>query len=562
VQRYHAAMPTPRLLQRFFPFLSWPRPRAIDLQGELFAGLTIGLMVIPQGVAYAALAGMPLITGIYASLLPALIAVLWGSSSRLSVGPTALTCLLVASSLTGMAAPGSAEWINLAMWLAMLSGLLQIALGWMRFGWLVNVVSSPVLMAFTQAAAILILLSQVPDLLGYPSLRVLWASPQSMNIVGALFGITTLALLIVAKRFVPRVPAVVVIVVLASVASSLLDYEGRGGHVVGALQSGLPALMLPSALPWETLSSLIVPVLVITLVSFLETAASAKIDNQNAGKSWNENQDLIGQGMAKVASAVCGSFPPSSSFSRSALNLYAGARTGWATIFSVVVVLLVLLFGMPLLRPVPQSVLAAVVIAATYGLLKPVGFRTLWRLTRVEACIAFATFAVTLVSAPRLYWGVIVGLTLSLLHFLYYRLHPRIVEVGLHADGSLRDRWLWQLPELAPELLAVRMDAALEFSSAGALERYLANQLAQRPNTRHVALFAQSINRIDATGIECLIKLLGSLAAQDRQLHIVGMKRPVEQMLERAHGVIGHPALHLYRTDALALAALRVGGAQ
>ncbi|RYH62689.1 MAG: SulP family inorganic anion transporter, partial [Alcaligenaceae bacterium] len=333
-------MPTPRLLQRFFPFLSWPRPRAVELQGELFAGLTIGLMVIPQGVAYAALAGMPLITGIYASLLPALIAVLWGSSSRLSVGPTALTCLLVASSLTGMAAPGSAEWINLAMWLAMLSGLLQIALGWMRFGWLVNVVSSPVLMAFTQAAAILILLSQVPDLLGYPSLRVLWASPQSMNIVGALFGIATLALLIVAKRFVPRVPAVVVIVVLASVASSLLDYEGRGGHVVGALQSGLPALMLPSALPWETLSSLIVPVLVITLVSFLETAASAKIDNQNAGKSWNENQDLIGQGMAKVASAVCGSFPPSSSFSRSALNLYAGARTGWATIFSVVVVLL------------------------------------------------------------------------------------------------------------------------------------------------------------------------------------------------------------------------------
>lgn len=553
-------MPTSRRLQRFFPFLSWPRPTPGLLRGEFSAGLTIGLMVIPQGVAYAALAGMPLITGIYASLLPALVAVLWGSSARLSVGPTALTCLLVASSLTGMAEPGSPQWINLAMWLALLSGLLQIALGLLSFGWLVSVVSSPVLMAFTQAAAILILLSQVPALLGYSGgVATLWEAPASMNVLAACFGLVSLALMVSAKRWLPRLPAVVIIVVGASLASTLVDVEGRGGAVVGVLQSGLPKLQWPALLPWSTLSSLVLPVLVITLVSFLETAASARIDSQSAGKRWNQNQDLLGQGLAKVSSALCGAFPTSSSFSRSALNLYAGARTGWATIFSVVVVLAVLLFGMGLLRPVPQSVLAAVVIAATYGLLKPAGFVNLWRLTRVEALIAATTFVVTLISAPRLYWGVLAGLTLSLLHFLYYRLHPRIIEVGLHADGSLRDRRLWQLPALAPDLLAVRMDAGLEFSSSGAFERFVSDRLAERPDIQRVALFAQSINRMDATGVECLIKLLSALASQGRTLHLVGMKQPVESMLEKAQGVTRHPSLHVYRTDAFALQALGVG---
>ena len=154
-------------LHRLFPFLNWPRPDAALLRGEALAGLTVGLMVIPQGVAYAALAGMPLVTGIYASMLPALVAVLFSASVRLSVGPTALTCLLVSASLTGLAEPGSERWIQLAVWLALLTGGLQIALGFARFGWLLNLVNSPVLMAFTQGAAVLIIGSQLPAMLGF-----------------------------------------------------------------------------------------------------------------------------------------------------------------------------------------------------------------------------------------------------------------------------------------------------------------------------------------------------------------------------------------------------------
>ncbi|MDZ4127774.1 MAG: SulP family inorganic anion transporter, partial [Hydrogenophaga sp.] len=181
-------------LKRLLPFLNWPRPDAALLRGEAMAGLTVGLMVIPQGVAYAALAGMPLITGIYASLLPALIAVLFSSSVRLSVGPTALTCLLISASLTGLAEPGSAQWIALAVWLALLSGLLQIVLGFVRFGWLLNLVNSPVLMAFTQAAAVLIIASQLPALLGLGAWDSL-AWPAQVHLPSLAFGLGSLAAL-------------------------------------------------------------------------------------------------------------------------------------------------------------------------------------------------------------------------------------------------------------------------------------------------------------------------------------------------------------------------------
>jgi SulP family sulfate permease len=543
-------------LRRWFPFLGWPRPDRSTLTGELWAGITVGLMVIPQGVAYSGLAGMPLVTGIYASMLPALVAVLWSSSTRLSVGPTALSCLLVSSSLIDLATPGSTQWVDLAVWLALLSGLAQVVLGLVRFGWLLNVVSSPVLMGFTQAAAILILASQIPALFGFRSGWSRMLTHPDLHALAALFGLGSLALLIAARRFAPRFPAVVLVVLAAAGLSAWIGFEAGGGRVVGALAAGLPALHLPGALPWATFGQLIVPVLVITLVSFLETASSAKVDSQRGGKRWNQDQDLIGQGLAKIASGLSGAFPTSSSFSRSALNLYAGAKTGWATIVSVIVVLLTLLFLTPVLHQVPQSVLGAVVVAATYGLLKPSAFARVWRISRVEAVIAAVTFAVTVLSAPNLYWGVIAGMLMSLCHFLYQRLHPRIVEVGLHPDGSLRERARWQLPPLAPRVYAVRMDAALDFASAADFERVLTEHLGNAPDTSQVCLFAGAINRIDATGVECFAQLRHTLAGQGIVLHISGMKLPVETALRRSGDVDEGPLLKLYRTDAEALQAI------
>ncbi len=544
-------------LKRYFPFLNWPRPDAALLRGEMGAGLTVALVMVPQSVAYAGLAGMPLVTGLYAALLPALAAVMFGSSTRLSVGPAALTCVLVAASLNGLAAPASAQWVNLAVWLAILSGLMQLALGAGGLGWVLNLVSSPVLTGFTQAAALLIMASQLPVFLGMQG--PLGSLLETPHFDGAAlgFGTVSLAALMVGKRYLPRLPMVLLAVGLAGLVSWWSGYSAGGGAIIGALPAGMPSLYWPAPPGWDTLGVLLVPAAVIALVSFLETASSAKIEAQHDGKLWNNNQDLIGQGVAKLASALSGSFPTSTSFSRSAIALHAGAKTGWSAVATVVCVLLALVLLMPLLQHVPRAVLAAVVIAAVMGLLKPQRLLALWRIDRVEAMTAVVTFAVTLLTAPRIYWGVLAGVLMGLVHFLYLRLHPRIIEVGLHPDGSLRDRHLWQLPPLAPQLYALRMDAELDFASASAWERAITEHLAMHPQVRHVCLFAQPINRIDATGVEVFGQLRAALLVRGVALHISGIKLPVERVLRKAEVLVEGPMLRLYRTDAEAVAALQ-----
>jgi sulfate permease, SulP family len=544
-------MPT---LRRLLPFLTWPRPNAALLRSELLAGLAVGLMVIPQGVAYAALAGMPLVTGLYAALLPALVAALFSASPRLSVGPTALSCLLVSASLTGLATPGSAQWVALAAWLALMSGLLQVLMGVARMGWLLNLVNSPVLMAFTQAASLLIIASQLPALLGLPGLSL--DALRAAHAPSAAFGLASLAVLMAVRRWKPAVPSVLLVVLGSAVLSSWLGFADRGGAVVGLLPGEFPRLAWPTGLALSTLAQLLLPALVITLVSCLETASSAKVDNERQGRRWDQDQDLIAQGLGKLAAGLSGSFPTSASFSRSALNLYAGARTGWATVVSVSVVLAALWLFMPVLRQVPQAVLAAIVLVAVVGLLRPREFVRLWRISRHEAVIAGVTFAVTLLAVPLLYWGVIAGMLMALSHFLYLRLHPRIIEVGLHADGSLRDRHLWTLPALAPQLYALRMDAALDFASADGLERAIFDHLSAHPGVRHVCLFAQPINHIDATGVERFVLISGRLQEQGITLHVSGLKLPVETALQRAGALPAGGPVRTYRNEADTLTAL------
>lgn len=558
-------MPQRPALTTWLPFLGWPRPSRELLRGEFWAGMTVGLMLVPQGVAYAQLAGMPLVTGMYASLIPMLVAVLWGSSVRLGVGPTALTSLLTGASLVGLAQPGSPHWVTLAVWLAILCGLLQALLGVVRFGWLLSLVTSPVLNGFTQAAALLILMSQLPALLG---LQVPWrsflADPswQTLDWRAGAFGLASVALLWLAQLWRRGFPAAIVVIALTATASWLLGFAAQGGKVVGALPQGLPHLFLPGWLSWDEFGALVMPVMVITLVSFLETASSAKVDHSQGGTQWNENQDLIAHGLAKVSSGLCGAFPTSASFSRSALNLYAGAKTGWATLFAFVLVLAALLWLVPLLYHVPQSVLAAVVIIAIKGLIKPTTMLRIWRLSHVEAVAGLVTFAVTLLSAPRLYWGVLIGLLVNLSHFLYQRLHPRIIEAGLHPDGTLRDRILWQLPPLADQVLALRMDAALDFASAAALEKRVTDAFASRPALRHLCLFAQPVNRIDVTGIETFVRLHLQVQGRGGVLHVSGLKLPVEKSLKAAGALTPGEHLMVHRTDAEAIQVLRGLGAK
>jgi SulP family sulfate permease len=541
-------------LSRWFPFLRWPRPTKDLVRGEAIAALTVAVVMIPQSVAYAGLAGMPLVTGLYSTFLPALVAVLFSASTRLSVGPSALSSVLVGASLIGLAEPASATWVALAVWLALLSGVLQLAVGWLRAAWVLNLVSSPVLAGFSQAAALLIIASQLPALFGLEgSLAQLLHSPR-FDLQALAYGVVSLALFVLAKRFTPRLPIMLMVLAGAAALSAFSGYSSHGA-VVGPLPSGLPTPYWPSWPGWAQFSTLIAPALVLTLVSSLEMAASAKIESQRDGKRWDANQDLVGQGLGKIASGLSGAFATSTSFSRSAITLYAGARTGWATVIATGFVLLVLLFFTPALSQVPKAVLAAVVVAAVSGLFKPRTLLALWQIDKVEALTAAATFAVTVLSAPRIYWGVLTGVLIGLAHFLYLRLHPRIIEVGLHPDGSLRDRHLWQLPPLASGLYALRMDAELDFASATAMERAIIEHLAAHPEVRHICLFAHPINRVDATGVETFGQLRKLLLEKGVTLHISGIKLPVEKVLQKAGVLAEGPLLKLYRTDTEALLA-------
>jgi SulP family sulfate permease len=545
-------------LARWLPFLAWPRPDRATLRGEVIAGLTVAMFVLPQGVAYAALAGMPLVTGIYASFVPALVGVLFSASARLSVGPTALTSLLIGASLGPLAIPGSADWVSLAVWLALMSGAIQLTMGATRLGWLLKLVNSPVLIGFTQGASVLIVVSQLPALIGFTGRPMSqWLSGPPPDWTALAFGLGTMALLWLAKVRWPRLPAAMVVVALGAVISAAIGYALRGGAVVGALPIGLPALYLPDAISLQTFGTLLLPAMMITLVSFLETASSAKVDNARAGKLWNENQDLIGQGLAKIASGFTGGFATSSSFSRSAINLYAGAKTGWATVVCVAIIALALLWAMPLLYHVPQAVLAGLVTLAILGVVKPSAFVQLWRVSRIEAATAVATFVLTIATAPAIYWGVLAGLAMSVSHYMYRHLHPRIIEVGLHPDGSLRDRHLWHLPLLAPKLYALRMDAELDFASASTLERAVSLMLAERPELTDVCLFAHPINRVDITGAEVFGSIRKLLESRGVRLHVAALKLPALTVLERAGLLTPSPLFFSYRTDAEALAALR-----
>lgn len=545
---------------RLFPFLQWPRLDASLLRSEVTSGLTVAVVVIPQSVAYAGLAGMPLVTGLYAAFLPALIAVMFSRSTRLSVGPSALSCVLVGASIVGMAQPGSAQWVELVVWLAVLAGLIQLGLGAAGASWVLNLVSSPVLTGFSQAAALLIIASQLPALLGLSGPLTGLLHGAQVDGVALAYGAASLALFYLGRRYLPRVPMVLLVLGAAGALSKWSGYA-QNHAVIGAVPVGFPSFYWPALPEWHTLSGLLVPAVAIALVSSLELATSAKIESQRDGKRWDANQDLIGQGIGKLTSAFSGSFPTSTSFSRSALTLYSGARTAWSTVFATGVVMLVLLYLTPALYHVPQTVLAAIVIMAVWNLLNLGTLARLWRIDRIEAITAAVTFAVTMIAAPRIYWGVLAGVVMGLAHFLYLRLHPRIVELGLHSDGSLRDRHLWKLAPLGTDLYALRMDAELDFASANALERAVIEHLANHPRTRHVWLFAQPINRVDATGVEVFSQLRLTLAGHQIALHLVGMKNPVQQVLEKAGALEASPLVHMYRTDAEALAMLDTGSA-
>jgi sulfate permease, SulP family len=284
--------------------------------------------------------------------------------------------------------------------------------------------------------------------------------------------------------------------------------------------------------------------------------SSCRVLARKRQEQWDDNQELIGQGLAKLASGISGAFPVSGSFSRSALNLYAGASSAWSTLFSVLCVAFSLLFLTEVLQYLPRSVLAAMIVVPVLGLLDIAAFRRCLRISRDDGAVAIVTFVVTLISMPRLHWGVFAGIGLTMASYLYRRTRPRIIEVGLHADGTLRDRSRFDLPPLAPDLMAVRMDDALNFLTAATLERFVMARCNAEPGIRRVLICAGSFNDIDASGIDALESLRVALAGLGVELYASAIKKQVWDVLDRAGLIDALPAGHIFNTDHEAVLAL------
>jgi SulP family sulfate permease len=528
--------------QRLFPFLHWwPQVNRHTLKSDLIAGLTVALVAIPQSLAYAQLSGVPAYYGLYAALVPVIVGVLFGSSLLLSTGPVAMTSLLTAASIMPLAPYGTEQFFAYVILMALLSGLVQIGLGVARMGVLLNFLSYPVLRGFINAAAIIIGLAQLPAMVGLSlknsqhfltDILHVVENLDAMHVESLFFGLGSLASMALLKKFAPKLPGVLIVVVVTTFISYAIGFEGLGGRIVGAIPQGLPAISIPPV-DWKASMHMLPTAFVIALISFMEAMSSAKIIAIKTRTQWDENQELIGQGLAKVAAAFSHAMPVSGSFSRSALNLAAGAKTGMSSIFSAIAVLLTLLFFTPLLHHLPKPVLAAIIMMAVIGLISFKTIKEAWVAGKQDGIAAIVTFIATLVFAPNIQNGILTGIILSLMLFLFRTMKPRIVLLGLDKDGMLRNAERFNLPRLHPQVTAIRFDGQLYFANVNYFEESTLFLVAHDPDLKYILVVANGINGLDASGVEMLKNLLDRLSQNKISLVFCSIKGNVIDVMQR-----------------------------
>jgi SulP family sulfate permease len=511
------------------------------IKNDLFAGITVSLVAIPQSLAYAQLAGVPAYYGLYAALVPTVVGALFGSSRQLSTGPVAMTSLLTAASVAPLAAHGTDLFYSYVILLALLSGVFQIAFGVLRVGVLLNFLSNPVLMGFINAAAIIIGLSQLPTLLGISSqhsdhfLMDTWqviAHLGGVHELSLIFGASAIVLLLAFKRLAPKLPGVLITVVLLTWVSYVIGYAKLGGGVVGTIPQGLPTISVPP-LDWKASIALLPAGFVIALISFMEAMSSSKVIAIKTRQPWDENKELIGQGLAKIAAAFCHSMPVSGSFSRSALNLAADAKTGLSSVISALFVLLTLLFFTSLLYHLPKPVLAAIIMMAVISLINFRIFKNAWHANRDDGIASIITFVATLIFAPNIQNGILTGILLSLALLMYRMMRPRVAILGMHQDATLRDAQRHDLPPLHPKLGALRFDGALRFVNVSYFEDALLKLERESPGITDVLIKCSGINDLDASGVEMLRNLIIRFKSNGIVLSFSGVKKQVLEVMER-----------------------------
>ena len=528
---------------RFFPFECWiGELRKPEIwRADLIAGITVALVLVPQSMAYAQLAGLPPYYGLYASFLPGIIAALFGSSRQLATGPVAVVSLMTASALEPIAGANQELYIAYAVMLALMVGIFQMALGLLRLGVLVNFLSHPVVVGFTNAAAIIIGTSQLGKLFGvtvekaahtYETVfNTVVEAFHSTHIETMLMALLALGIMIGLKKYLSKIPNVLTAVVVTTLISWQFGFEQMGGKVVGSIPVGLPPMSLP-ILDFQTMGQLLSVTVAIAIIGFMEAISIAKAMATRTRQRLDANQELVGQGLGNIVSSLSQGYAVSGSFSRSAVNIGAGARTGFAAVVTGLVVGATLLWLTPLLYHLPQATLAAVIIMAVVNLVKVAPIKHAWKVQRHDAVVSVVTFVLTIIWAPHLDKGIMVGVMLSLMLFLYRTMSPRVAVLSRDPDGTLRDAEVRKL-ETCRNISLIRFDGPLYFANTGYFEDKILERVALKPDLKFVIVDAEGINELDATGEEMLHNLVERLKEAGVTLLIARAKKQLWDIFER-----------------------------
>jgi SulP family sulfate permease len=533
------------ILKRFLPILSWlPGYKSQFLPGDLSAGLTVGVMLIPQGMAYAMIAGLPPVYGLYAAMIPQIIYAIFGTSRQLAVGPVAMDSLLVAAGISMFAVSGTDQYIALALLLALLMGLMQFAFGILRLGFLVNFLSRPVISGFTSAAALIIGINQLKYLIGVDLERgnnifiILYDAVLSyadISWLTVIIGVGGIIILKNAKKVHKAIPGALVVVALGIIIVWLFGLDEQGVSIVGVVPKGMPQFALPD-INSAYLTDLLPAALTLSLIAFMEAISVAKA-LQSKHKSEYQiqpNQELIGLGLANIVGSMFGSYPTTGGFSRSAVNEQSGAKTNLAAIISAGLIALTLLFLTPLFYYLPKAILASVIMVAVFGLIdfKLPGY--LWKTRKEDFYMLLTAFVVTL--AIGIKEGILISVAMSLVAMIYRSTKPHYAVLGkLPQATEYRNVERFPEVEIFPEALIIRYDAELYFANANHFVESVKKEIAKKGDSlRLVIIHGGSMAHIDSTGYQALVDLILDLEKEEIRLILTNLIGPTRDFLLRA----------------------------
>lgn len=551
-------------LLKLLPFLPWMRTYTKEKGiADFTAGLTVAVVLVPQAMAYAMLAGLPPVYGLYAGLVGAGIAALFGSSTQLSTGPVAIVSFLVLTSLAPFATPESAEYIALAIALALVVGVIQFLMGAFRLGFIMNFVSHSVVVGFSSAAAIIIASTQVPSLLGikigqhefvFETFVDIFKNIPETSIPTLIVGTLSVAAILLMKRIHKAFPAALVVVVMSILASIFFHFESMGIKVVGAVPSGIPFPSFPG-ISVSGVMGILGTAVVISIIGFMEAFAIAKALAAKRNERINVNQELMGQGLANMSVSFFKGYPVSGSFSRSAVNDLAGARTGFSSVFVSLFVLLSLLFLAPYLYSLPKAVLASIVIIAVAGLIDFKKFVHLWKIDRNDGVIAFTTFATAFIMKPD--YAIFIGIVLSLILFLQKSMKPHVAVLGRNAAKNAFAELAEDKNAVAcPSMVVVRPNQSVYFGNVEYVLDEIEKALQSNKEAKILLVDGESMSFVDASALEMIEHFIKDKQTEGISFIFVNMRKSVQKKFLSAGiaNLIGNEAFVSGKGNAIRLA--------